>query len=98
MSDLSRRKVNSAELNDETRNPNGQDMGTVNSANSSTDIPDTSKVVAQQIRAMTGLLSRLLELLCTLMKDPRRISLRRKEEASGQAGGLSGVPKTRFDR
>ena len=87
MSDLNRRKVNSAELNDETRNRNEQDMGAINSANSSPDTPNTSPVVAQHIRLITGLLSRQLVLLCDLMKDPRQSSLRRKEEASGLAGG-----------
>ena len=50
-----------------------------------------------KFRAVTDPLTKLLELLCDLMKDLRQVPLRRNEETSNLMQGLSRAPTHRSD-
>ena len=72
-------------------------MTDVNSAGKRQGTLVTPVEVARQIRAVTDLLYKELELVYNLMKGPRQGPLRRNEETNGLTQGSSGAPSTISD-
>ena len=62
-------RVNTTEVNDETRSLNGRELTDVSSAGSSLGGPVTSEEITRQNKGATDLLTEQLELLCYLMRD-----------------------------
>ena len=63
-------RVNTTEIDDETRDSNEKELTHVNYAGSSQNTPVTSEGKARQTRAVTDSLSKQLKLLYNLMKKP----------------------------
>ena len=79
--------VNTSETIDETETLNGQDLAYANSARNGPSSPVTSQECAQKSRALTGPLTKHLDLLCEPMKKLRQVPFGLNEEASGWIQG-----------
>ena len=89
--------MNTSLTTDETHSLDGNEVQDVNSAATGLSAPITSAEVARQIKAATDPLAKPLEVLCDLMREPRRNRTRRDGGTSALTQGSSRAHGKRYE-
>ena len=95
---MSTGEVNTSLRGEETHSLDGNEVKDVNSAATGLSVPITSEEVARQMRAATDSLMKQLEVLCDLMRELRRETVRHDEGTSAPDQGPSGPRGGRYDK
>ena len=91
---MSAEEINTSSTSKENHSLDGNEA--VNTAAASSSVPITPEEVARQIEAADSL-TRQMENLCDLMKEPHKDIARRNEGTSAQIQGPSGPIGERYD-
>ena len=95
---MSAGEMNTCLTGEETHSLDGNEVEDFYSAATGLSAPITLEEVARQIRAATDPLTKQLEMLCDLMRELRRDTVRCDEGTSAPAQGPSGPRGGRYDR
>ena len=94
---MSAGEMNTSLAAEETRSLDGNEVEDVKKAATGSSTPITSEEVARQNRAATDPSTKHLEMLCNLMRELRRDTVRRDEGTSAPAQGPSGPRNGKCD-